>query len=172
MTTLLAAGASPAVNGYTGGLFSYASVPITSPGNTTPISYSGCSFSSQTNGITVRNDIAYIPETDKWGYSTTGYKPLDRFPTGYTYAGYIRDDEQTTGVIAAAFNTADNLGSIIRYNSNYSTIIYTIGLGGAADEVDQTFLDRQVLLRDGRCLRRRQATARWPTAKHSLLRKD
>lgn len=145
LTILLATGQTPAQQGYTGGLYSYAPAAINASG-TTLMSYSGCSFDSGPDSeLNARQDIAYIPSTDKWGNSTTdsGYKSLDTFPTSNPYSGQIRPDEQTLGVMAAAFNTADYFGRQIRTNGTYPVVIYTIGLDGAPDvAVDQEFLMR------------------------------
>lgn len=142
LTILLSTGQTPGTTGYTGGIYDTTdSVAIDSaPGL---ISANGCAFSQ--NGATyVREDVAYIPTTDAYGNSTsTGYKGLpNTFPSG-AYAGQIRDDEQVPGVMAAAFNAADNQASTIRNDPTYTIMIYTIGLDGAPDvPIDSTFLER------------------------------
>jgi len=141
-TVLLAPGQTPSKYGYTGGLYNTSSraAITTAPGT---VSANGCAFSQ--NGATyAREDIAYIPANDAYGNSTnSGYKGTpDEFTSG-PYAGQIRDDEQIPGVIAAAFNAADNQATAIRNDATYNTVIYTIGLDGAPDvSIDQTFLER------------------------------
>jgi hypothetical protein len=141
-TVLLSAGQTPATTGYTGGLYdtSARAAISTAPGT---VSATGCAFSQ--NGATyAREDIASIPTTDAYGNSTaSGYKGTpDEFTSG-PYATQIRDDEQIPGVIAAAFNAADNQATTIRNDSTYNTVIYTIGLDGAPDvAIDPTFLER------------------------------
>ena len=145
LTILLATsgtGSSPSTTGYTGGIFDTAdNVPIN--GDAGVISASGCTFPS--NDAYVREDVAYIPTTDAYRNSTTGtYKTPDTFPSSNTaYSGQIRDDEQIPGVVAAAFNAADNQATAIRNDSTYTIVIYTIGLDGAPDlPIDSTFLER------------------------------
>ena len=116
------------------------------------------------NYVLARLDIAYIPTTDALANSALGipanptnagygsnppyYGPgstgIDTFPSSNTYyQGQIRPDEQYNGVIAAAVNTADYQAQVIRNDSTYKTVIYTVGLGGAADlPVDDTLLER------------------------------
>jgi len=91
----------------------------------------------------VRRDIAYIPDTDSWGNSTTGFRTNWVFPspTNFTgrdkftsnsessYNGHIRPDNPAS-VGNAAYNVTDNQGSRIRADGNLNPIIYTIGLGG------------------------------------------
>jgi Flp pilus assembly protein TadG len=131
----------PGTTGYTGGIYNPAPQRI-NQGSVSPVSAPGCAFYN--NGITyVREDVAYIPGTDAYGNATSGYLPVDTFPSGDSYAGKPRVDEQIPALIAAAKNTADNQAHTIRYNSAYPVIIYTIGLDGAPDmSVDQQFLER------------------------------
>jgi len=146
-TTLLASGTAPSNTGYTGGVYSTANTAITTaPGPIT--SASGCAFTN--NGSTyARDDVAYIQNTDAYGNVTnSGYigqgrvGAPDTFPSG-PYIRKIRDDEQLNGVMAAAFAAADYQGQLIRNDTTYNTIIYTIGLDGAPDMgIDQVFLQR------------------------------
>lgn len=132
--------------GYTMGLFNpNVNVPINSASFPPLVSASNCQYTSDPRYV--RNDIAYIPTRDAYGNSTTGpYKTVDQFQSGLNgpnYAGQMRDDEQIAGIIAAAFNAADNQATAIRNDSTYNIVIYTIGLDGALDApVDSTFLER------------------------------
>ncbi len=146
-TTLLASGTSPGSTGYTGGIYNTTSqIAINSAPGT--VSGSGCYFTNGTYSpdgmLYARWDVAYIPNTDAYGNATnTGYKGTpDTFTSG-PYTGYIRNDEQIPGVMAAAFNAADNQATTIRNDSTYTIVIYTIGLDGAPDmSIDSTFLER------------------------------
>lgn len=142
LTILLSTGTTPSNTGYTGGIYDTSdNVDIDSAPDV--ISASGCTFTQ--NGATyVRDDVAYIPTTDAFGNATnSGYKGIpDTFSSG-AYAGQIRDDEQIPGVVAAAFNAADNQATTIRNDPNYTIMLYTIGLDGAPDvAIDSVFLER------------------------------
>lgn len=149
-TTLLAHGQSPGTTGYTGGIYdasSWASLG-SSPGT---ISAPGCSFTNSSGYcrqqplLCARQDVAYIPTTDAYNNATnSGYKGAPAtFPTGDYYAGRIRNDEQVPGVMAAAFNAADNQAAVIRNDTTYNPVIFTIGLDGAPDmPIDPVFLER------------------------------
>lgn len=145
LTILLSSGTTPSTTGYTGGIYDTSdNVSINSaPGLISGSGISNCAF-DQYGGTYVRQDVAYIPTTDVYGNSTAaGYKGTpDTFSSG-PYAGGIRDDEQIPGVVAAAFNAADNQATTIRNDSTYTIVIYTIGLDGAPDvAIDSTFLER------------------------------
>lgn len=150
----------PQVKGMTGGLWD-ASHQVSPSTTAALLTTPGCYFTNSTYGSTgyywPRFDIAYIPTTDSWsnktnagyglnapyygpGVSTTNVP--DTFPSG-PYAGKIRPDEQTTGLIAAAINSADYQAQAIRNDGTYTTVIFTIGLGGAPDfPIDSTLLER------------------------------
>ncbi|MCC7499480.1 MAG: VWA domain-containing protein [Bryobacterales bacterium] len=134
------AGSTPDPTGYVYGLYNWSGspTPISTPG--------GCAFqqSAWSNRVNaVRRDIAYIPDTDAWGNSTTGFRTNWVFPspTNFTgrdkftsnsessYNGHIRPDNPAS-VGNAAYNVTDNQGSRIRADGNLNPIIYTIGLGG------------------------------------------
>ncbi len=147
LTTLLASGQTPQVQGFTGGLYDPdTAVPLNS--SAAALNPPGCYVTNPPNNwinpttAYARLDIAYVPQNDMYGNATTGYKSTDTFPSG-TYAGQIRVDEQINGVIAASTNAADNQAATIRNDPSYSTVIYTIGLGGAPDmPIDATLLER------------------------------
>jgi Flp pilus assembly protein TadG len=145
----------PQVQGMTGGLYN-TTTQVALSTSAGLLNTPGCYFTSQGNSW-ARFDVAYIPTTDSWGnktnagyglnppyygpgISTTGVP--DTFPSG-PYAGKIRPDEQTTALIAASINSADYQAQVIRNDGTYSTVIFTIGLGGAADfPIDFTLLER------------------------------
>ena len=132
-------GATPHVQGWTGGLFD-PDTQVALNDSAALLKPPGCYMTS--NALNARADIAYIPWTDRWGNATTGYKAVDVFPSG-PYKDFIRPDEQINGVIAAATNTADNLAAKIRMDPVFTTVIYTIGLGGAPDmPIDQVLMER------------------------------
>ncbi len=88
-----------------------------------------------------RRDVAYIPVTDIYGNSTTGFRTdyntntqsfstgQDEWPSGNPYAGRLRTDQPNTFFNASA-NAADNQGTIIRSDTSLNPMILTIGLGG------------------------------------------
>jgi Flp pilus assembly protein TadG len=142
LTIGLVSGTQPSNTGYTVGLFDTSSrVAI----NAAPGLSSGSDCAFTTLGFTyVRDDVAYIPDSDAYGNATnSGYKGApDTFTSG-NYHGHIRDDEQIPGVMAAAFNAADNQATTMRNDTTYTIVIYTIGLDGAPDvSIDSTFLER------------------------------
>lgn len=148
----------PKVYGYTGGLYdTYDSVSVTTaPGLYYTSASAACYFVTQ-GAQYARRDVAYIPEQDAYSnYTRTGYganapyfgtssgNPVSiaTFSSG-PYTGDIRPDQQVTGVIAAAINTVDYQAQVIRSDTTYNPIIYTIGLGGAPDmPIDQTLMER------------------------------
>lgn len=153
ITTLLASGQSPGTTGYTGGIYDASSwVPVTAaPGS---ISAPGCAFTNSNYGaycraepiLCMRQDIASIPNTDAYRNATnSGYKGTPAlYPTSNThYQNQIRVDEQVPGIMAAAFNAADNQANTIRNDTTYKPVIFTIGLDGAPDmPIDSVFLER------------------------------
>jgi Flp pilus assembly protein TadG len=88
-----------------------------------------------------RRDVAYIPTTDIYGNSTSGFRTdyntttqsistgQDEWPSGNPYAGRLRTDQPITFFNASA-NAADNQGATIRSDTTLNPMIMTIGLGG------------------------------------------
>ena len=109
-------------------------VDILYTGNDAP----GCSYSVSQSGV-LGSDIAFIPQQDKWGNPSTGYRtniPSSNIPV----------DGNTLGDVV--FNLADNAANFARSPHVYSngvamagTLINTIGLGGNGG-VDFTLLQR------------------------------
>ncbi len=138
---LVYSGSSPSPTGHTLGLYNWAdsSSMITTSG--------GCAFQQGAWGgnkiVAARRDIAYIPATDAWGNSTTGFRTNWVFPdrtdfSGHdnftsnsesSYNGHIRPDTPAA-VGNAAYNATDNQASAIRADSTLTPVVYTIGLGG------------------------------------------
>src|SRR2546426_8766398 len=85
------------------GWLSSSGVAITSTSQPT-VSSSGCSCNS--NLLNMRQDVAYIPTTDYYNNATTGYTPVETYPSG-PYAGQIRVDTPSSIGIASK-NAADN----------------------------------------------------------------
>lgn len=131
--------------GQTGGVFDVPNVPITQGGNLNVNPPPGCVFGSSRR---MREDVEAIPDTDAFGNSTRGNQwipledGLDLFPTGHPYAGKIRPDTPRT-VHRAAFSAAESIALKIRNDTNYGTIIYSIGLqGNESMAMDQGFMER------------------------------
>jgi Flp pilus assembly protein TadG len=105
-----------------------------------------------------RDDVAYIPATDYYGNSTTGFRTdynfettsfvtgQDEFPSTSPYSGHIRPDQPRTLYNASA-NAADNQGTTIRSNTTLNPMIITIGLGGNTGGVDGMPVDAELLMR-------------------------
>jgi hypothetical protein len=89
----------------------------------------------------VRQDVAYIPTVDFLGNATTGYTPVDTYPSG-PYAGQIRVDTPIS-IGKVSKNSADNQGAVIRADATYTPVIYVIGLGRTDPEpLDTIFMQR------------------------------
>jgi len=87
----------------------------------------------------IRRDIAYIPDTDIYGNSTSGYRAIATY-SGGAYDGKKRVDCPMC-ITGAGFNVADNQATTMRNDATYAIVIYTIGLGSNGG-VDGTFLAR------------------------------
>ena len=148
---------NPAAQGMTVGIFDTSNqIAVSTSPNI--IGAPGCNF-SQGGGSSalVRLDVAYIPNQDSYGNLTSAgyganspyYGPglnttglPDAFSSG-PYSGQIRPDEQTVAIMAASINAADYQAQVIRSDTTYNPVIYTIGLGGALDmPIDVTLLER------------------------------
>jgi Mg-chelatase subunit ChlD len=143
---LIDADGAPDATGYTAGIYPDTPTAITysSPyiAPATTISAPGCAFintsSYPTYTGTVREDVAYLPTYDAFGNLLTGYKSLDYY-SGPNYGNKPRVDTPRS-VMYAATNAANNQANTIR---NSGIIIYTIGLGGTAEQqIDSDFLMR------------------------------
>lgn len=106
---------------------------------------SGCKFRVDSDDSEMRYDIAYIPDQDRFGNSTLGYKTMTAylFPTGHPYAGHIRTDSQA-GLRYAGYNAADSAAQRLRANDTLKPVVYTIGLGGTGgvETIDDELLKR------------------------------
>ncbi|MDW8130790.1 MAG: VWA domain-containing protein [Bryobacterales bacterium] len=111
---------------------------------------SGCAFAAGAGWsfrMRALRDIAYVPDTDRHGNSTWGYKrfttPEHLFPPGHPYAGRIRPD-RWEAVRHAAYNLADNIAARIRNDTLLSPVIFSIALGGMppAEPIDDELLRR------------------------------
>ena len=109
--------------------------PVTSGFSTNDpiIVAAGCSFTSDSNSLW--RDVAFLPETDRNGASTSGAKPLIRFPSGHPYEGRIATGEDANDV-AVTWNAADNTAATARADTSLNPVTYTIGLGsnGGVDD--------------------------------------
>lgn len=91
-------------------------------------------------------DIAYIPDLDLYGNSTSGYLTNYTYPAGGPYAGKIRVDHHSSSiwdesVSIAATNATDSAATRIR-TSTLHPVIFAIGLGGATDVASDVLLHR------------------------------
>ena len=148
--------------GYTGGMYSMATEPITwsspytsSTGVPFPASEisapsGSCSFAGSSpyggypyNSLQIRYDVAYLPSTDYYGNSLTGHWALDYYPSNDpNYANKPRIDTPNS-VMNAALNAADNQANTIRSNTTLNPVIYAIGLGGTQyQQINTDFLER------------------------------
>ncbi len=105
-----------------------------------------------------RDDVAYIPATDYYSNSTTGFRTdynfettgvvtgQDEFPSTSPYSGHLRPDQPRTLYNVSA-NAADNQGTTIRSNTTLNPMIITIGLGGNTGGVDGMPVDAELLIR-------------------------
>jgi Flp pilus assembly protein TadG len=145
--------------GKTEGVWSFAPSAISYTGLNTPTNPSNCSETKNGSGF-MREDIAYIPATDLYANSTMcpsvspgppkcPWPSHDLFTTGpygpsstILGAPFLRPDTPIS-VTHASWAAAYNQAHAIRYDQNYSILIYSIGLGDSVtDPVDQDFLRR------------------------------
>ena len=97
-----------------------------------------CAISTSSDRM--RRDVAYVPETDLNGNSTSGAWTVARFGTGNPYDGRIRPDKPIT-VKNAGTNAIDNAAVRIRQNTTINVVSFTIGLDGNGG-VDEVLLRR------------------------------
>jgi len=124
----------------TGDTFGLVKAAATSFSTSDPILSSGvtsCAFTEA--AAKARRDIAYIPNTDANGISTSGYRSVTNFTSG-AYNGRKRPD-RPNNVSSVAINIADNAASAIRSNTTLNVITYAIGLDGNGG-VDDVLLKR------------------------------
>jgi len=91
----------------------------------------GCRFDANLKYL--RRDIAYIPDTDIYGNSTSGYKTVSTFSSG-DYAGKKRIDSPSA-ITYASMNLTDNTAARIRSDDALKPVIYAIGLGDVEHEL-------------------------------------
>ncbi len=138
------AAAQLAATGYTLGLYQVIGMAINSTAVwPSLLTTSGCHFASDQTAV--RQDIAYIPETDFNGNSTAGGVPgvplPDRFTSG-PYSGFIRPDVPRT-LRYVAFSAADSQAQTIHNDTVYAPVIYTIGLAGNEQiAMNEQFMER------------------------------
>jgi Mg-chelatase subunit ChlD len=125
----------------------------------TVVNANGCYFNTNpwqrnnpwpvTGQDAVRQDVAYLPTTDYYGNSTNNSSFMtvasDWITSGpYANQGFRSDVPST--VEDVSFNAADAQALAIISDTTYKPVIYTIGLGGAADNANlpifETFLER------------------------------
>lgn len=133
--TLFPNGSNTGATGGTSGPFAWYNTNST----TVSPSQTGCGY--MTNSSRFRRDIAYVPASDIWGNSTSGYRTnwdyatsttiagVDKFASGHPYQNEIRPDSPRALWNVGA-NLVDNLGATIRSNTTFNPMISTIGLGG------------------------------------------
>jgi Mg-chelatase subunit ChlD len=134
-------GAAP--TGITEGVWSDAATAI-NDSSKTPTKPAGCSETKNDTSY-MREDVAYIPNADFYGNSTTCPWPSADLFTKGPYGPpttYLRPDTPIA-VTHASWAAAYDQAHKIRYDKNYSILIYSIGLGDSVtDPVDQDFLRR------------------------------
>jgi hypothetical protein len=98
----------------------------------------GCAMITQSNTwIHARRDLAYIPDTDINGLSTSGYRSVTRFSSGHSgYPNRMRLD-RPINIQNVAMNLADNAAALARSHPSLIIVTYTLGLGsnGGVDDV-------------------------------------
>jgi hypothetical protein len=132
------AAASPASNatGYTLGLMTRTATSSSSGDIMASASVlNGCAMASSWTYL--RQDLAYVPDTDINGLATAGYQSVATIPASNpTYSGKKRIDTPIN-IQNIAMNLADNAAAAARNNSTLNVVTYTIGLGsnGGVDDV-------------------------------------
>ncbi len=113
------------------------------PGSIGGATSSNCAYNSSTSSVA--QDIANLPDTVGGDFSggvgnvsIWGKKSL--LTTG---GGKARIDDPGT-VINAAINALDNAAVLIHQDTTYSTVIYSVGLGGAVDSTPEAGLLQRV----------------------------
>jgi len=102
----------------------------------------GCAMITQSNTwIHARRDLAYIPNTDVNGLSTSGYQSVSTFSSGHAAYPSRKRLDRPINIQNTAMNLADNAAATARTNSTLNIITYTLGLGGNGG-VDATLLKR------------------------------
>ncbi|MEQ1886418.1 MAG: VWA domain-containing protein [Bryobacteraceae bacterium] len=84
----------------------------------------GCGFNSSHNSA---SDIAWLPTSDVYGNSLTGYK------TTNLSSGHLT--VTTSNVLNASFNALDDAGSFARTNANLPVYNFTLGFSSSVDHV-------------------------------------
>ena len=139
----------------------------TTIGNDGPVvaGATGCAMASGTagsqgfsGGDRVHEDIAYIPAADTYGNITTGYWDTAAGTTKQTipagpYKGFVMLDFFQSGTCGsepcglfnndidlASMNAAEAAATSARTDATTNIVIYAIGLGGAADQFPDMFL--------------------------------
>lgn len=104
---------------------------------------SGCRFAAGTDRV--RRDIAYVPNSDVYGNSFSGYTAVEEFGSG-NYSGQIRPDKPSS-LMKAFKNATYNAAVRIRGDTRVQPVFYIIGLGNpnASDPLDLP--DTDLLLR-------------------------
>lgn len=99
----------------------------------------GCAFASTWTKI--RQDLAYVPDTDINGNSTSGFKTVTLFSSSHAVYPNKKRLDMPSNLAAVATNLADNAATNVRSNTTLNVITYTIGLDGNGG-VDSVLLKR------------------------------
>lgn len=85
----------------------------------------------------MRRDLAYIPNTDINGVSTSGYQTVTNFSSGHAAYPNRKRLDRPNNIQSVAMNLADNTATKIRGNTTLNVVTYTLGLGsnGGVDDV-------------------------------------
>ncbi|MBL8238413.1 MAG: VWA domain-containing protein [Bryobacterales bacterium] len=99
----------------------------------------GCAVA--TSWTRVRQDVAYIPNTDINGLSTSGYQSVTQFASSHAAYPDKKRPDFPLNITRVAMNLADNAAATARANTTINPVTYTIGLGGNGG-VDEGLLKR------------------------------
>lgn len=134
------AGGSANSTGNTYGLLSrWASNSYSGDVRLTSGSVNGCAMASDWGRM--RQDLAYVPDNDVNGISTSGYQFVSRFSSSQGDYPNKKRLDKPNNIMRIAMNLADNSATAARNNTTINPVIYTIGLGGNGG-VDDVLLKR------------------------------
>lgn len=102
----------------------------------------GCAMITQSNTwIHARRDLAYVPDSDINGLSTSGYQSVNLFSGGHASYPNKKRLDKPINIQNIAMNLADNAAQTARNNATLNIITFTLGLDGNGG-VDDTLLKR------------------------------
>ncbi len=96
----------------------------------------GCAMGN--SNVRMRQDLAYIPDTDINGLSTSGLYGITQFPSSHSAYPNRKRLDMPVNLARVAANLADNAAASARNNTSINPVTYSIGLGN----VDAVLLRR------------------------------